>query len=101
MPPFYPVTPHPLPFPAIPPLVSSPPADTIMVDPWEAEQQQYTRTLHVLQHVQRELAAAFDQGEEEVRGVKVAGGCQPSIWEGGEAWKTWQEGGWREKWCGS
>lgn len=39
-----------------------PRADSIMVDSWEAEQRQYTRTLFVLQRVQRELGALFGAG---------------------------------------
>ena len=34
-----------------------------MVDPWEVEQRQYTRTLHVLQHVQQGLGALFSAGQ--------------------------------------
>lgn len=34
-----------------------------MVDPWEVEQRQYTRTLHVLRHVERELHSALSAGE--------------------------------------
>lgn len=37
-------------------------SDSIMVDSWEVEQRQYTRTLHVLQHVQDELARQFQAG---------------------------------------
>ena len=32
-----------------------------MVDAWEVGQQQYTRTLHVLQHLQRRLSEMFAQ----------------------------------------
>ena len=33
-----------------------------MVDSWEVEQRQYTRTLFVLQRVEKELAALFNAG---------------------------------------
>lgn len=38
-------------------------ADSIMVDSWEVEQRQYTRTLFVLQRVERELGALFGEGQ--------------------------------------
>ncbi|KAL4529307.1 hypothetical protein Ndes2437B_g09097 [Nannochloris sp. 'desiccata'] len=34
-------------------------SDFIMVDAWEVEQQQYTRTLHVLQHLEKRLCQLF------------------------------------------
>ena len=34
-----------------------------MVDSWEVEQRQYTRTLFVLQRVEKALAAMFGAGE--------------------------------------
>ena len=33
-----------------------------MVDPWEVEKRQYTRTLHVLKHVESELRKVFNGG---------------------------------------
>jgi nicotinamide mononucleotide adenylyltransferase len=34
-------------------------SDFIMVDAWEVEQQQYTRTLHVLEHLEKRLCQLF------------------------------------------
>ncbi|GAB4821427.1 hypothetical protein N2152v2_008473 [Parachlorella kessleri] len=38
-------------------------SDSLMVDPWEVEQRQYTRTLHVLKHVESELRRVFNGGD--------------------------------------
>jgi nicotinamide mononucleotide adenylyltransferase len=35
-------------------------SDFIMVDVWEVEQQQYTRTLHVLDHIEKRLCQLFN-----------------------------------------
>lgn len=50
-------------------------SDSIMVDSWEAEQRQYTRTLFVLQRVQRELAAMFNAGQVPAPAEPAAGTC--------------------------
>lgn len=46
-----------------------------MVDPWEVEQKQYTRTLHVLQHMKRRLDALFDPESSEHGHIE---GCSQS-----------------------
>lgn len=62
-----------------PPLAAARPADSIMVDSWEAEQRQYTRTLFVLQRVQRELAAMFGVGQAPTPAEVGLGKGTPSL----------------------
>ena len=45
-----------------------------MVDQWEVEQNQYTRTLYVLEHIQHQLAKLF--GDPDSPGTK---GCPPGV----------------------
>ncbi|KAL4437301.1 hypothetical protein ABPG75_004440 [Micractinium tetrahymenae] len=52
-------------------------SDSIMVDSWEVEQRQYTRTLFVLQRVQRELGAMFGAGQVPAPAEPAAGACPP------------------------
>jgi len=49
-------------------------ADFIMVDPWEVEQRQYTRTLHVLNHIKNRLAdmmAPKDDDKKPIEGTEA------------------------------
>ena len=48
-----------------------------MVDPWEVEQKEYTRTLFVLQHVHRRLKELFESNGG------AAGAAEPSAPPGG------------------
>ncbi|KAI3424828.1 hypothetical protein D9Q98_008214 [Chlorella vulgaris] len=50
-------------------------SDSIMVDSWEVEQRQYTRTLFVLQRVERELGALFGEGQAPEPAEPAAGAC--------------------------
>lgn len=52
-------------------------SDSIMVDSWEVEQRQYTRTLFVLQRVEKELAALFNAGHTPAPAEPAAGACPP------------------------
>ena len=49
--------------------------DFVMVDAWEVEQPQYTRTLHVLQHLKRRLMELFE-GENNIQTIPQ--GCPPT-----------------------
>ncbi|KAI7842112.1 hypothetical protein COHA_004306 [Chlorella ohadii] len=53
-------------------------SDSIMVDSWEVEQRQYTRTLFVLQRVERELGALFSAGTTPAPAEPAAGACPPT-----------------------
>lgn len=58
----------------------------IMVDPWEALQGEYQRTLTVLRRVEEGVNAATEPGEERVRVMLVCGAdlvasfAQPGVW---------------------
>ncbi|PSC73874.1 nicotinamide mononucleotide adenylyltransferase [Micractinium conductrix] len=54
-------------------------SESIMVDPWEVEQRQYTRTLHVLQHVQQGLGALFSAGQAPTPAEPGAGASCPPV----------------------
>ena len=61
-------------------------SDFIMVDAWEIEQQQYTRTLHVLDHIETRLKQLFTStlevsspGKVETSVSNLSKDCPPSL----------------------
>jgi nicotinamide mononucleotide adenylyltransferase len=56
-------------------------SDFIMVDPWEIEQRQYTRTLHVLKHVKERLEEQQNVPANQVQVIRVTLVCGSDILE--------------------